>query len=73
MVWGDTGLNHVSKIIHNLVSVQPKCIKLGQMTNLDVIFHVLVSSPRQNVKKQESYFRDKVFIFAVQSLILYFF
>ena len=26
--------------VHNLVSVRPKCIKLSQMTNHDVIFHV---------------------------------
>ena len=29
--------------VHNLVSVYPKDIKLGQMTNLNVIFHVVVS------------------------------
>ena len=29
--------------VHNLVSVYPKGIKLGQMTNLNVIFHVVVS------------------------------
>ena len=29
--------------VHNLVSVYPKGMKLGQMTNLNVIFHVLVS------------------------------
>ena len=29
--------------VHNLVSVYPKGIKLGQMTNLNVIFHVMVS------------------------------
>ena len=29
--------------VHNLVSVQVKSIKLGQMTTLDVIFHVVVS------------------------------
>ena len=28
---------------HNLVFVQPKSIILGQMTNLSVIFHVVVS------------------------------
>ena len=29
--------------VHNLVSVCPKSIKLGQMTNLNMIFHVVVS------------------------------
>ena len=29
--------------VHNLVSVQPKSIILGQMTNLNMIFHVAVS------------------------------
>ena len=28
--------------VHNLVSVYPKSIKLGQMTSLNVIFHVAV-------------------------------
>ena len=29
--------------VHNLVSVHPKSILLGQMTNLNMIFHVVVS------------------------------
>ena len=29
--------------VHNLVSVHPKSITLGQMINLDMIFHVVVS------------------------------
>ena len=29
--------------VHNLVSVHPKIIMLGQMINLDMIFHVVVS------------------------------
>ena len=29
--------------VHNLVSVNPKRIILGQMINLDMIFHVVVS------------------------------
>ena len=29
--------------VHNLVSVHPKNIILGQMINLDMIFHVVVS------------------------------
>ena len=29
--------------VHNLVSVHPKSIILGQMTNLDMIFHVVMS------------------------------
>ena len=29
--------------VHNLVSVQPKSIILGQMTNLNMIVHVVVS------------------------------
>ena len=29
--------------VHNLVSVHPKSIKLGQMTTRNVIFHVVVS------------------------------
>ena len=28
--------------VHNLVSVHPKSIKLGQITSLKVIFHVVV-------------------------------
>ena len=28
--------------VHNLVSVYPKGMKLGQMTNLDVVFRVVV-------------------------------
>ena len=29
--------------VHNLVSVHPKSVILGQMTNLNMIFHVVVS------------------------------
>ena len=29
--------------VHNFVSAYPKSIKLGQMTNLNMIFHVVVS------------------------------
>ena len=29
--------------VHNLVSVSPKDMKLGQITNLNVFFHVVVS------------------------------
>ena len=29
-------------IVHNLVSVHPKSIILGKMTNLNMIFHVVV-------------------------------
>ena len=29
--------------VHNLVSVHPKSITLNQMTNLNMIFHVVVS------------------------------
>ena len=29
--------------VRNLVSVRPKSIKLGQIANLNVIFHVMVS------------------------------
>ena len=29
--------------VHNFVSIHPKSIKLGQMTNLNMIFHVVVS------------------------------
>jgi len=29
--------------VYNLVSVHPKSIKLGQMTNLNVVFHVVLS------------------------------
>ena len=38
--------------VYNLVSVQPKRIKLGQTTKLNVIFHVMVSIYRllQNLK-----------------------
>ena len=40
-VWN---LNHISRSITvNLVSVHPKSIILGQMTNLNMIFNVAVS------------------------------
>ena len=29
--------------VHNLVPVQPKSIILGQMTNLNMVFHVVMS------------------------------
>ena len=29
--------------VHNLISIYPKSIKLGQMTHLNMIFHVVVS------------------------------
>ena len=29
--------------VHNLVSVNPKSIILGQMTNLNMVFHMVVS------------------------------
>ena len=32
--------------VHNLVNVHPKNIKLGQMTNLDMIFYVMVPDYR---------------------------
>ena len=32
--------------VHSLVSVHPRNIKLGQMTNLNMIFHVVVSDYR---------------------------
>ena len=32
--------------VHNLVSVHPKSIILGQLINLDMIFHVVVSVNR---------------------------
>ena len=32
--------------VHNLVSVHPKNIKLSQMTNLNMIVHVVVSDYR---------------------------
>ena len=32
--------------VYNLVSVHPKSIKRGQLTNLSVIFHVMVSDYR---------------------------
>ena len=32
--------------VHNLVSVHPKNIILGEMTNLNMIFHVVVSDYR---------------------------
>ena len=32
--------------VHNLVSVHPKSIILGQMTNLNMIFHVVLSDYR---------------------------
>ena len=51
MILGDTVLkletfvwilNHISRSI-TVVSVHPKSIILGQMTNLNMIFHVVVS------------------------------
>ena len=36
-------LSHISRSIYNLVSAHPKSIILGQMINLDMIFHVVVS------------------------------
>ena len=32
--------------VHNLVNVHPKNIKLGKMTNLNMIFYVMVSEYR---------------------------
>ena len=32
--------------VHSLVSVHPRNIKLGQMTNFNIIFHVVVSDYR---------------------------
>ena len=29
--------------VHNLVSVHPKSVMLGQMTNLNMVFHMVVS------------------------------
>ena len=50
MVWGDAVLLGDVCIdfepcfkVHNLVSVHPKYIVLGQMTNLNMIFHMVVS------------------------------
>jgi len=33
-------------MVHNLVNVHPKNIKLGEMTNLNMIVHVVVSDYR---------------------------
>ena len=38
-------LSHVSSLL-NLVSVYPRSIKLGQITSLKVIFHMVVSVDR---------------------------
>jgi len=35
--------HHWRRLVYNLVSVHPKSMKLGQMTTLNVIFHVVVS------------------------------
>ena len=49
MVWGDLKIRDVCMDfdpyfkVHNLVSVYPKSIILGQMANLNIIFHVVVS------------------------------
>ena len=53
MVWGDVVSTLGRKAfgmdfepcfkVHNLVSVYPKSIKLGQVTTLNVICHVVVS------------------------------
>ena len=37
------GLNSPHFKIYNLVSVRPKSIILGQMTNVNMIFHMVVS------------------------------
>ena len=34
----------VSILVHSLISVQHKSIKLGQMIHLNMIFHVVVSN-----------------------------
>ena len=49
MVWGDLKIRDVCMDfdpyfkVRNLVSVYPKSIILGQMANLNIIFHVVVS------------------------------
>ena len=52
MVLGDASCLNIREVcmdfepcfkVHNLVSCHPKSMKLGQMTNLNVIFHVVVS------------------------------
>ena len=32
--------------VYNLVSIRPKSMKLGQMTNLNVIFYMVGNSPQ---------------------------
>ena len=58
--------------VHNLVSVHPKSIILGQMINLDIIFHVVVSvyrlvkiwnSPQFPVEFRNSYWSLQLIIF----------
>ena len=46
--------------VHNLVSVHPKSIILGQMTNLNMIFHVVVSVYRFVKIWNSSQFPDEV-------------
>ena len=36
--------------VHNLVSVHPKSVILGQITNLNMVFHIVVSVSRLVVK-----------------------
>ena len=52
--------------VHNLVSVQPKSIILGQMTNLNMIFHVVVSVYRlvkiRNSPQFPDEFRNGLFV-----------
>ena len=36
-------LNHISRSIINLVYVHPKSVILNQMTNLNMVLHILVS------------------------------
>ena len=39
--------------VHSLVSVHPESIILGQMTNLNMIFHVVVPPPDETIPSSE--------------------
>ena len=52
----------VHNLVHNLVSVHPKSIILSQMTNLDMIFHVVVSVYRLNLPQFPVKFWNSLFL-----------
>ena len=59
--------------VYNLVSVHPKSIKLGQMTTLNVIFHVVVSVYRLveiwNSPQFPAQFRNGLWLIANKAIL----